>query len=212
MSVRRQPLVLVTGFEPFPGAPVNPTQALIGRLRAAAWSPTGFALEAQVLPTRFDVFETSLRPLLRELEPAAVVSFGLSARANGFTLERLARNELAMERPDAAGTTLQAPLIEPLGASTRRSTLPLAAIAHRLSCAGLPWSWSDDAGGYICNLVFYRTLAAMAATPIPSGFVHVPYTTMQHKELGLSVDIFRLDEEDLVRGAKMVIEAVVEIL
>jgi pyroglutamyl-peptidase len=212
MSVRTQPLVLVTGFEPFPGAPVNPTEQLIGWLRRSAWAPPRVTLLSLVLPTRFDVFETRLGPLLKEHQPDAIVSFGLSAKAKGFTLERTARNTCLMERPDSSGTTLISPLIDPFGTETRASMLPLAAIAHRLGEARLPWNWSDDAGGYICNLVFYRTLAARVATAVPSGFVHVPYTTAQHRSLGLSKEVYALDEDDLIKGAKVVIETVAELL
>jgi pyroglutamyl-peptidase len=212
MSVGTQPLVLVTGFEPFPGAPVNPTELLIGWLKKSGWKPRNTTLVSHVLPTRFDVFETRLGPLLNEHRPDAIVSFGLSAKAKGFTLERFARNTCLMERPDSSGSSLATPLIDPLGADTRSSTLPLAAIAHRLEAAELPWAWSDDAGGYICNLVFYRTLAAKVATAVPSGFVHVPYTTAQHAALGLSADVFSLDESDLITGARIVIEAVAELL
>lgn len=210
MHTALQPTVLVTGFEPFPGAPLNPTQVLIERLKRSNWAPHGFAIAPHVLPTRYDVFETALAPLINEIRPAAVVSFGLSAKCQGFTLERVARNAMAVDKQDAAGETLSSAWLDPLGAETRASALPLAAIAARLGDAGLPWGWSDDAGGYICNLVFYRTLSALVTTGVPSGFVHVPYTTKQHHQLGLDASVFCFDEDELIAGAKIVIEAAAE--
>jgi pyrrolidone-carboxylate peptidase len=56
------------------------------------------------------------------------------------------------------------------------STLPLDDLARELSSRSLPWAWSDDAGGFLCNHVFYRARAwvEQAGLQIPCGFIHLP--------------------------------------
>ena len=203
-------LILVTGFEPFPSAPLNPTAWLIEQLNAEGWVPDGVGLEARVLPTTYDVCDTTLMPLLDALKPDAVVQFGLSAKATGFVLERTAINTQHTAKPDSAGRFAAAPWIDPLSPGTRASSLPLNDIAGALEAAGLPWDFSDHAGQYMCNLVFFRT--RLALPDLMTGFVHVPYTTPMQAEIvakgAPAPEGVPLAEADLLRGAKLVLAAV----
>ena len=58
----------------------------------------------------------------------------------------------------------------------RQSTLPLAAMHQALSERGIPVAWSNHAGTYVCNHVFYTARRAMeqAGVDRPCGFVHLP--------------------------------------
>jgi pyroglutamyl-peptidase len=78
------------------------------------------------------------------------------------------------------------------------STLPLAAIRERLEAESLPVEWSDDAGAYLCNMVFTlsRAHACDGFAPPVSGFIHVP-PTGEGKPL---------DNAQLLAGARIVIE------
>jgi pyroglutamyl-peptidase len=51
--------------------------------------------------------------------------------------------------------------------------LAVEPIVAALTKAGLPVAASDDAGGYVCNATFYRSLIA-APEGRMVGFVHVP--------------------------------------
>jgi pyroglutamyl-peptidase len=170
------PRILITGFGPFPGAPVNPTQKLIETLRADPSLLEGNGeIRTEILAVEYDTVPGRLTAFGAEFSPDIAIHFGLSARAEGFTLERLARNEIAADRPDnAGGQPRQACIVE--GGAGQPSTLPLAAIAAKVGEAGLPHSWSDDAGGYLCNYVFYlsRSPHFPDFSPQISGFIHVP--------------------------------------
>lgn len=152
-----EPRLLATGFGPFPGAPVNPTAWLMEDLRA--WRPT-FELVTHVLEVTYDVWERSLAKLVEEQRPDAVVAFGLSAGATGFTIETTARNVLDPARPDARGALPAASRIDADGPDTYESTL-------RFPHA---YALSDDAGSYVCNLTLYRLLA----NGVRATFVHLP--------------------------------------
>jgi len=188
--------MLVTGFGPFPGVPENPTEALVGAL---ACEP-GFAGRAvfrfEVLPVEYEAVRPRLAMLGREFSPDIVVHFGVSARAVGFTLERIARNEIAAAKPDNRGAL---PVGGPICARAGdfSSTLPLDAIHEALTARGLPVAWSDDAGGYLCNFLFYlsRSAECPGFAPPMCGFIHVP---------PLEAEILTFD--DLKAGAIAIIE------
>jgi len=190
--------VLVTGFEPFPGAPVNPTEWLVAELRRDPPAGDGIAaFRAEVLPVDYAKVGPRLSQIGREFRPDIAVHFGLAAECSGFRLERVARNSFAGARADNAGVKPEASAICE-GPETLASTLPLAAIHKRLAASGLPVEWSDDAGAYLCNMVFTlsRAHACEGFTPAMSGFVHVP-PTGDGKPLG---------KAQLLAGARIVIE------
>jgi pyroglutamyl-peptidase len=190
--------VLVTGFEPFPGAPVNPTEWLVGVLRDEPPAIDGIAaFRAEVLPVDYAKVGLRLSEIGREFRPGIAIHFGLAAECSGFRLERIARNSFAGARADNAGAVPE-PSAICHGPETLPSGLPLDAIHDALVAAGLPVEWSDDAGAYLCNMVFTlsRAHACEGFTPAMSGFVHVP-PTGEGKPLG---------NVQLLAGARIIIE------
>lgn len=196
------PRILITGFSVFPGAPVNPTQKLIEALRDnPALLPSGADIHLAVLPVEYGVVPGALRSLGRGFAPDIAIHFGLSAKATGFTLEQVARNEIAANRADNSGVQPAAVCIVD-GAGDIPSTLPLEAIAAALHDQRLPVAWSDDAGGYLCNYLFYlsRSPDFAAFAPEISGFVHVPPLRENEPD-----NPHALPLADLVRGAALIV-------
>jgi pyroglutamyl-peptidase len=172
----RLPRVLVTGFEPFPGAPVNPTEALVARLKDCPPTlPDLGAFAAELLPVDYGRIGQRLSEIGRAFAPDIAIHFGLAARCSGFRLERVARNAMASAKPDNSGT---APEDGPVcvGPPVLPSTLPLDALENALRAAGVPVEWSDDAGGYLCNVAMTLSLARACEgfAPAISGFIHIP--------------------------------------
>ncbi|MEX0955680.1 MAG: pyroglutamyl-peptidase I [Rhizobiaceae bacterium] len=199
----RQPRILITGFGPFPGEPVNPTENLIKALRDFPDIVAGCGVvRTEILDVEYGAVPARLAAIGAEFIPDIALHFGLSAKAEGFTLERLARNEIAADRPDnAGGQPRAAGIVE--GGAAYPSTLPLEAIAAALSKAGLPFSWSNDAGGYLCNYVFYlsRSPHFTDFSPQISGFIHVPPLA------GEDTPAHAMALDDLVAGAAVVAAA-----
>jgi len=168
--VRAAGPVLVTGFGPFPRMPRNPSGALARRLaalprlrRALGRAPVGL-----VLPTAYDALPRRLAPALAE-GPAAVLMFGVAARALRLRVEVRARNRASRLFPDASGRVSGRLTLDPAGPAERRSRAAAAAVAL-LRRRGVPVAVSRDAGRYLCNAGYYRALAE----PCPVLFVHVP--------------------------------------
>lgn len=174
---QRRPRVLVTGFGIFPGAPLNPTERLIPLIAQDAKNGRFDAIchiQTEVLPVSYKRVPVRLEELCAECSPDITIHFGLSAKANAITLENQAKNEIRPS-PDADGHVPDSRVITPDGPDYL-STLPLTSIKRRLQSAGIPCDSSDDAGGYLCNFVFYLSRSAICKglRPSISGFIHVP--------------------------------------
>ena len=174
------PLILATGFSVFPGAPENPTAWAMEELGRSGWQPDRARLVTRTLPVTFDLWDSVVAPLLAELKPDAVVAFGLSAKALGVTLESTARNRVAADRPDFSGAYSILSCVSETGPEIYPTRLPMTDIVRRLHKIEVPFARSDDAGDYVCNLLFYKLMAlADAGGPRIAGFVHVPYLDSQ---------------------------------
>jgi pyroglutamyl-peptidase len=198
--------ILVTGFSVFPGAPVNPTEALARILNDDP--PQHRMIEdfrADVLAVEYSTIADRLSAIGRVFRPDIAIHFGLAAEARGFRLERVARNDNSRARPDQAG---EVPSTMQICAApdTLPSTLPLDVISRELSAAGLPWEWSDDAGGYLCNTVFTLSAAHVCDgfRPTMTGFVHVPRLKEAEPDRPNTMGI-----NDLVKGARIIVDACV---
>lgn len=149
--------LLVTGFGPFPGVPVNPTTRLVETIEAENIP----GVTAMVLPTEWRVCD-DLPIESRAYD--AVVMFGVAASTRHIRYERVAL-PAAAQRPDAAGT-IPAPGRLPY----RTTRLPVTRLVAAARAAGFPVVLSHSAGTYICNASYGAALGGNPRTL----FVHVP--------------------------------------
>lgn len=159
--------VVVTGFGPFPGQPVNPTEALVTRLLD---DPT---VAGAVLPVSWDGAADLVEQLADEHPEAAIVAFGVAAGADAVRIEQWAHNLDDSDRPDVGGGTRSGtPIID--GAPERLGTrLPVQELVEALQDADIPVEVSSDAGRYVCNHLMYELLDRVELDRVV-GFVHVP--------------------------------------
>ncbi len=173
-----RPVVLLTGFGPFPGVPRNASADLVAQLATIAPNHfSGFEFVPRVLPV--DWIETPRRidHLLRNTRPAVCVHFGVSTRARGFVIEQHAYNQTIGVEDDTGRSPETVRLVA--GDRVRRtSTLPARTLVKALQRHGYPVVLSQDPGRYLCNAVLFHSLRyATAITPrVRSGFVHIPAT------------------------------------
>jgi pyroglutamyl-peptidase len=168
--------VLITGFGPFPGVPVNATMRLVPELAARAERAFGVGVTAGILPTEWAAAPRQLDLWLAASDPDLVVHFGVSARARGFEIELRATNACAAA-PDASGALPHGPTISRNGANTLAASLPVEYVATRLRRRGIPAFASRDAGAYLCNWLLYHSLdRARGNRSRRVGFIHIPAT------------------------------------
>jgi pyroglutamyl-peptidase len=198
-----KPKILITGFSHFPGAPENPTEVLVGLCKQHISDLSVCAeIEARLLPTEYHHIDAHFSKIMEEANPDIALHFGLKAQAKGFTLEQMARNKCKAERVDASGRAPKSPEIDPQGPAMLASNLPLDDMRRALKKANLPVEMSDDAGGYVCNYLFYcARRRAMTGREILSGFIHVPLLETQTDDKNLMT----LTEDELWRGTREIV-------
>ena len=167
-------MILVTGFEPFGGHTLNPSEGLA---KAVDGRRVGaHAVRGLVLPVHHAEAWAALAPVLEATAPAAVVHLGLAAGRARVGLERVALNVMDYEVADNAGFRAAGEPCVPGGPAAYLATLPLDELRRALTAEGIPAYVSNSAGTYLCNQTLYRTLHAVRelARPPRVGFVHFP--------------------------------------
>lgn len=176
MSPRQSSTVLLTGFGPFPGVSVNASAILAGRLseRLRARHPA-FEVVTAVLPVEWETVGAHIAALLTQHRPSLALHFGVSHNAQGFVFETRAANACRLAA-DAQGSWPAAGSVDAAGPQYRTVGLPAETIVSRLTGLGLPAELSDDAGGYLCNALLYKSLGCEQARHgrLKAGFVHIP--------------------------------------
>lgn len=165
------PVVLVTGFSAFPGMLENPTEAPVRGLQG--FRVAGARVQALILPAAYGTSGRKVRNAILKFKPCAVVCFG-AGPSGPFLLERTARNRDLDPRPDAGRRVGKGAPIDKKGPAELASTLPLDVIRARLAAAEIPAMASDDAGGYLCNHVFYQAVRTMPADQGVAGLLRIP--------------------------------------
>ena len=173
--------VLITGFGPFPGAPVNPSGPLalsLARLRRPAFAAVSRV--AHVFATSYLGVNRDLPALLAHHRPDIVLLFGLATRTPFLRIETRAQNAASVLSPDVDGRTAATGEIAPGAPASLQSRAP----AHRLLAAargaGVPARLSRDAGRYLCNYTYWRALAASRSGTLVQ-FVHIPSLVHVHR-------------------------------
>jgi pyroglutamyl-peptidase len=174
--------ILVTGFSAFPGAPVNPSAAIVIRLlsrHARRFRLHGIRLQTAVLPVVYDRVTRELEALVARTHPDAIVHLGLASRRKQVSVETRAVNRLTTLHPDAAKRRAAARTVRAGGLPALRSPLATPSLVTLMRRTGVPTQLSSDAGDYVCNQTLYTSLASGGA---PALFIHVPRLTGVRRE------------------------------
>ena len=167
--------ILLTGFEPFGGERVNPSQRIVEALDGEIVE--GHRVVGAILPVTFATTLPAFTALLDQHRPAIAVALGQAGGRSEISLERVAVNLIDARIADNDGVQ---PIDETIigdAPGAYFSSLPVKAIEARLRALGIPCATSLTAGSFVCNQAFY-TLAHLIATRHPrtrGGFVHVPW-------------------------------------
>jgi pyroglutamyl-peptidase len=173
------PTILLTGFEPFGGENINPSQEIVRALDGEIVD--GHRIVGAILPVAFAATLPLLEELLDAHRPTLVFALGQAGGRSAISLERVAINLVDARIADNDGLQpIDAAVLD--GAPGAYFTrLPVKAIARCLLELGIPAAPSLSAGSFVCNQVFYA-LSHLLATRHPharGGFVHVPWLPQQ---------------------------------
>ncbi|HAV36080.1 MAG TPA: pyroglutamyl-peptidase I [Massilia sp.] len=169
--------VLLTGFEPFNGAHINPAWEAVRALKG--WSGDDFLVEVLQLPCVFGFANRVLAGAIDEIKPDVVIAVGQAGGRADLTVERVAIN---VDDAPIVDNDRQQPVDAPIvagGPAAYFSTLPVKAIVAAMRERDLRASVSQTAGTFVCNHVFYGLMHRIDGTAVRGGFIHVPYLPEQ---------------------------------
>lgn len=173
-----EPVVLLTGFGPFPGVERNASAELALTLaRMGGERHLDVRFVADVVPVDWRHAPLRICALVSQHRPAVSLHFGVSTRATGFVIEAYAYNA-TRHMPDENGQIAGSIDLVSGDRPRRSATLPVRRIVRDLRAAGFPAELSSDPGRYLCNAVLYHSLRQATRTQprLRAGFVHIPAT------------------------------------
>jgi pyroglutamyl-peptidase len=197
--------VLLTGFEPFNGADVNPSWEAARALDG--WSGPGFQVAARELPCVFGRANLALFDAIDALQPDIVIAVGQAGGRHEISVERVALNVDDATIPDNAGQQPVDATIADGGPAAYFSTLPIKAIVRALRLRGFPAGVSQTAGTFVCNHVFYGLMQHAQGRGMKAGFIHVPFLPQQVAGRADAAPSMALN--DIIDGLRIAVEVAV---
>jgi pyroglutamyl-peptidase len=199
--------LLLTGFEPFGGSKVNPSEQVVQTLARKTFA--NVQLHTAILSVDRERGPAQLLEAMRAVEPEAVLCLGEATRRAALSVERVAVNLLDFGIPDNAGQQVVDRPIVPGGPAAYFVTLPVRALVNAIRAAGVPAELSLSAGTFLCNQVLYTLLHNLtpASIPIPpaAGFIHLPALPEQAAQSPQLMPSMSLDT--MLKGITAAIEA-----
>jgi pyroglutamyl-peptidase len=176
--------VVLIGFGPFPGAPVNPSASLVkvlARRRRPALRDVEFT--THIFATAYAAVDRDM-PKLLATKPDAVLMFGFAWRRRHLSIETRARNAVSQLFPDVGGHVPQSGTIVRGGAPSRRGNAPFMRLLSAARAGGASARLSRDAGRYLCNYAYWRTLERVRGGWPLVQFIHIPQVRLTPRRRG----------------------------
>ena len=192
--------VLISGFKPFGGATLNPSELLVNVLEQD--QIPGVELFTVILPVEFDRSAEILLEKVKQIQPDLVIAFGQAEGRTAINPEKIAINLDDARIPDNSGDERKDVVIDKNGSDSYVTTLPIEMMVDAMKRAGYPAEISLSAGTFVCNHIFYKLQKILIGSNIRSGFVHLPLVTEQSSEFPGK---FTMDLEDMVSATKAAI-------
>lgn len=203
--------ILISGFEPFGGSSINPTERLIHDIKSESFANA--EVRTVLLPVHYDECAELLLKEVRNYGPEAVIACGVAGGRTAVTPERIAINTKDVPPEsviaDNLGARPQDEPIDPDGPDGLFSTLPIRAMVNRMKEAGIPATVSNTAGTYICNNTMYAVLNEIRKRQLPilAGFIHFPASTeMALEKPGLPT----LSHETMLRALTVIVRTTLD--
>lgn len=189
--------VLLTGFEPFGKATLNPSGEIVKQI-------SGDNIIAAILPVAYAQSAEALLALVEKHKPDVVISLGQAEGRTHITPERIAINLDDARLADNEGVMRNDLPILVGGPVAYESTLPIKAIVEAIKAEGIPAAVSLSAGAFLCNHIFYVMQSKFAGTSVRSGFVHVP---LMDEQAGEFPGLPTMPLDQMVKAVRIMLEA-----
>jgi pyroglutamyl-peptidase len=196
--------ILLSGFEPFNKARTNSSELVVREIEKQDFD---FEVTCVILPVVYQAAFTQLKAIFDEVKPDAVISLGQAEGRTAISLERNARNKDDVPMADNNGEIRSEMVIIDAAPELLPTSLPIEDIYQELMKSQVPVEYSESAGNFLCNNLFYNSQFAFTNTP--SGFIHLPLAEIQAPEFPQKP---HLPLEVLVRGVEITLKTTASVL
>jgi len=198
--------ILVTGFDPFGGEPINPAIESVKKLPDNIAGAEIIKLE---IPTVRKKSLEKIEKAINEHNPDVILSIGQAGGRFDISIERIGINLDDFRIPDNEGNQIIDEPIFPDGENSYFVKLPVKAMVQNVQKNNIPASVSYTAGTFVCNHVLYGVLYLIEKKykGKKSGFIHIPFLPQQVVD---KRNMPSMELNTIVKGLTAAIEAIVK--
>ena len=198
--------ILLTGFDPFGGEPVNPAEEAV---KMVSDNINGAEVIKITIPTVKTKSVKAIEEAIEAHSPDIVISVGQAGGRFDITPERVAINIDDFRIKDNEGNQPTDEIIQEDGQAAYFSNLPVKAMVKHMNDNNIPATLSNTAGTFVCNHVMYGILYMIDKKypNIKGGFIHVPYIPSQ---VVTKPNMPSMSASDITKGLELSIKAAVE--
>lgn len=198
--------ILVTGFDPFGGEPINPAIESVKRLPDNIAGAEIIKLE---IPTVRKKSLEKIEKAINEHNPDVILSIGQAGGRFDISIERVGINLDDFRIPDNEGNQIIDEPVFPDGENSYFVKLPVKAMVQNVQKNDIPASVSYTAGTFVCNHVLYGVLYLIEKKykGKKSGFIHIPFLPQQVID---KRNMPSMELNTIVKGLTAAIEAIVK--
>jgi pyroglutamyl-peptidase len=193
--------VLLTGFEPFNNATLNPSKEVVEKTNHRS------IVAKEVLPVVFSKAAKRLIELIEEVKPEVVIALGQAEGRPQINLERVAINYMQGQIADNEGVFALSGEISKDAPAAYFSTLPLELISQSLTAVKIPVAISLSAGSFLCNHIFYSMQHHLHGKGAHSGFIHLPLISEQSNEFP---NLATIELEMMLKAINTILDVITE--
>ncbi|ASD64625.1 pyroglutamyl-peptidase I [Bdellovibrio bacteriovorus] len=199
--------ILLTGFEPFLGEPVNPSQILLENIKRDL--TFNDQVHTLLLPVSFAKAPRLVAAAMAMQDYDCVLMLGQAGGRKNICLERVGLNWNETEKPDEDGSTPVRGTISSQAPPALFTTAPVEQWMQILKEHQIPVEISLSAGGYVCNNVYFKTLQVLGSSPETEAcFIHVPYLPEQAE--GKPDRPPGMELETMLKAVKLILSSILQ--
>ena len=198
--------ILVTGFDPFGGEPINPAIESVKRLPDNIAGAEIIKLE---IPTVRKKSLEKIEKAINEHNPDVILSIGQAGGRFDISIERVGINLDDFRIPDNEGNQIIDEPVFPDGENSYFVKLPVKSMVQNVQKNNIPASVSYTAGTFVCNHVLYGVMYLIEKKykGKKSGFIHIPFLPQQVVD---KKNMPSMELDTIVKGLTAAIEAIVK--
>jgi pyroglutamyl-peptidase I len=198
--------ILVTGFDPFGGEPINPAIESVKRLPDNIAGAEIIKLE---IPTVRKKSLEKIEKAINEHNPDVILSIGQAGGRFDISIERVGINLDDFRIPDNEGNQIIDEPVFPDGENSYFVKLPVKSMVQNVQKNNIPASVSYTAGTFVCNHVLYGVMYLIEKKykGKKSGFIHIPFLPQQVVD---KRNMPSMELDTIVKGLTAAIEAIVK--